>query len=188
MEKEARARLEQAQAGDADAFAALFEEMRPVVYAVAYRLVGPDDADDVVMDTYLKAWRAVPRFNHRASLKTWLYRITHNCATDHLRARSRRHDRVLAVDETDDRTLDDFADERALTPDQAIGSRESAQLVQAALTEIGDPYRATLLLRFADGLSYSDIAAATDVSIGTVMSRIFYGKRKLKKKLADIDA
>ncbi len=62
--------LGKAQNGDVDAFAELFESLRSRVFAVALRVVGPDDADDVVMETYLKAWQAIPRFNRRSSLTT----------------------------------------------------------------------------------------------------------------------
>ena len=101
-DRELKTQLERARQGDVNAFANVFENHRPTVYAIACRLAGPDDADDIVMETYLKAWRALPRFHRRAALKTWLYRIAHNCAMDFIRARSRRQDRVLPADEADD--------------------------------------------------------------------------------------
>jgi RNA polymerase sigma-70 factor (ECF subfamily) len=104
-EPESAARLAAAGKGDMEAFAALFEELRPMVYEVACRLVGPSDADDVVMETYLKAWRAIPRFNRRAALKTWLYRVTYNCALDFLRSRQRRRDRIQPLDGADSREI-----------------------------------------------------------------------------------
>ncbi len=180
---ELKVAVQKARDGDIDVFAEVFESMRPVVTAIACRLVGPDDADDVVMETYLKAWKAVTKFNQRSSLKTWLYRVTHNCAMDFLRARKRRQDRTMPEDEHDDRTIADIADEAQATPDELLEKSETAAMVRAALDRLDENHRTTLMLRFSDGLSYADIAAATGVSIGTVMSRLFNGKRKLMKIL-----
>ncbi len=184
MEQARTALMDKAKNGDVDAFAELFEPLREMVYAVAYRVVGPNDADDVVMETYLKAWQALPRFGGRASLKTWLYRITHNCAVDFVRKSSRRKERVLTAEEEEGRERQ-FADEKQPTPDEVLSQRETVQDVQAALKRLPDMHRITLELRYADGMSYSEIAAATGVSIGTVMSRIFNGKRKLRKILEE---
>ena len=81
--------IQQAAKGDMDAFANAFESLRPGLTVAASRIVGPDDAQDVVMETYLKAWKALPNFNQRSSLKTWLYRIVRNCAIDYTRKRKR---------------------------------------------------------------------------------------------------
>ncbi|MFT5127805.1 MAG: RNA polymerase sigma-70 factor (ECF subfamily) [Rhodothermales bacterium] len=176
-----REHILRAQDGDAEAFAEVFEFYRKTVYAIAYRIVGPDDADDVVMETYLKSWRAVPKFNQRSAFKTWLYRVTHNCSLDFLRARKRRRAKVMREDDYDERGIQDLPDTKQQAPDELLSRGETAAAIRAAMAELAEPYKTTLFLRFSDGLAYGDIAAATDVSIGTVMSRIFYGRRKLQK-------
>lgn len=176
--------MDKARNGDVDAFAELFEPLREMVYAIAYRVVGPNDADDVVMETYLKAWQALPRFGGRASLKTWLYRIARNCAIDFVRKRSRRKERVLTPEEEEGRERQ-FADEKQPSPDEVLSRRELVHDVRGALARLPDLHRIALELRYADGLSYNEIAAATGVSIGTVMSRLFNGKRKLRKLLEE---
>ncbi len=178
---EFQTRIRAAKSGDVDAFAELFEVLRPATTAVAYRLVGPNDADDVVMDTYLKAWKALPRFNERSSLKTWLYRIAHNCAMDYLRARGRRLERIMPQDEVDDRDIGELEDQKASLPSASIEKDEMVTAVRGALAEMDEMHRVVLELRFMDDLSYADIAAAMDVSIGTVMSRLFNAKRKLQR-------
>jgi len=182
MDKARTTLVDKAKNGDADAFAELFEPLREMVYAIACRVIGPNDADDVVMETYLKAWQAFPRFSGRASLKTWLYRITHNCAIDFIRKRSRRKERVLSVEEEEGRERQ-FADEKQPTPDEVLSLRELVRDVRTGLERLPDAHRVVLELRYTDDLSYSEIAAATGVSIGTVMSRLFNGKRKLRKIL-----
>lgn len=183
--KRSKALLQEAKAGSVDAFAELFEALRPVLYGVAYRVVGPDDADDAVMETYLKAWRALPRFSERSSLKTWLFRIAHNCALDIIRGRSRRRERILPEDEHDSRGIADLEDKRQATPAELLARNEQAGVIRKAVERLDDRHRETLLLRFADGLSYAEIAAATDVSIGTVMSRLFNARRKLRRLMTE---
>lgn len=181
--KEMDTRLEEARRGDMAAFAELFEPLRPMVFAIARRLAGDVDAEDVVMDTYLKAWRALPRFNGRASLKTWLYRIARNAAIDHLRIRQRHAGVVLPGDGEEPGDVGDLPDPAGRTAAEEVVTRETIDGVSAALDTLSPDMRATLLLRFADGMSYADIAVATGVSIGTVMSRIFNGRRRLMKQL-----
>ena len=177
--------LKRAQGGDTEAFAALFEALRPSVYAVAIRLVGPDDVDDVVMDTYLKAWQALPRFRGGAQLKTWLYRIAYNCGIDTLRRRDRRKEDLLSEVETERGAMPDLPDERRPAPDEEAVLNEGAEAIRRALEQLPADHRRTLTLRFAEGFSCAEIAAATGVSLGTVLSRIFYGKRKLRRLLRE---
>lgn len=177
--------LQRARQGDVEAFAELFEAARPVVYAVACRLVGPTDAEDVVMDTYLKAWKALPAFSGRSILRTWLCRIAHHGAVDRLRARRREVDPSLPAGEDGlDRTLlDTLPDPRQRPPWELADAADTGARIQQALESLSEEHRTTLMLRFSDGLSYAEIAAATGVSIGTVMSRLFNGRRRLMKRL-----
>ncbi|HAR65127.1 MAG TPA: RNA polymerase subunit sigma-24 [Lentisphaeria bacterium] len=178
--------ITQAQGGDDDAYAELYELHRKTVYAIGYRLVGPDDADDVVMDTFLKSWKSIPGFNRKSKFNTWLYRIAHNCATDMLRKRKRNREHVMAEDEYDSRTLDHFHDKTAPEPGADLANTEENSIVQQCIRKLDNPYRTILLLRYADELSYAEIAAAMDSSLGTVMSRLFYAKRKLKKLVNEL--
>lgn len=171
-----------AQQGDMDAFAVVFEGLRMDVFKVAYRLVGADDANDIVMDAFLKAWQAIPRFGGRSSLRTWLYRITYNCAIDYLRSRQRRGEESLAAGTEDGRPRD-VEDESSRRPDEIMAGRELAEEMSSALSLLPYEHRVTLELRYSDGLSYLEIASATGVSVGTVMSRLFNGKRKLRRIL-----
>ncbi|MBN1672752.1 MAG: sigma-70 family RNA polymerase sigma factor [Kiritimatiellae bacterium] len=183
MNSETKTLIERARRGDMDAFAVVFEDLRPMAYAVACRLVGPDEAEDVVMESYLKAWQAVPTFKGRSSVKTWLYRITYNCGLDFVRARQRRKERVLSGEEDSRLGVADMPDEVEPGPDGRLQQSELNAEIGRALAQLPAEHRVTLQLRFADGLSYAEIAAATGVSIGTVMSRLFNGKRKLRRIL-----
>lgn len=169
-----------------DAFLELFEEARPTVYSVAVRLVGVDEAEDVVMETYLKAWKSMPGFSGRSSVRTWLCRIAHNCAVDWLRRR--RTVSPPAPDRDDPAGVADMAvleDPSLRRPSDLLAARELQGAIDSALARLNPEHRVALMLRFSDGLSYSEIAAATGVSIGTVMSRLFNGRRKLMKALEE---
>jgi RNA polymerase sigma-70 factor (ECF subfamily) len=171
--------LDRARAGDAEAFASVFEALRPVVFAVACRLVGPDDANDVVMDAYLKAWQSLPGFRGGSSLRTWLYRITRNCALDRLRRRTR--ERAWVVHDEEGGGPPDVPDPGEPGPDARLEQAEERTLVRTAMAQLSQEHRVALELRYADGLSYAELAAATGVSIGTVMSRLFHAKRRLSR-------
>ncbi len=179
--------LQQARDGDTEAFATLFEPIRPKIYAVAVRMVGHSDADDVVMDTYLKAWGALPRFGGRSALSTWMCRIARNQAMDLLRKRQRLSQRevhgenaeLLAAREPDPKQPD---------ATEQIMRLETQAHVREAVERIAEPHRTTLIMRFVDDLAYAEIAAAMGVSIGTVMSRLHNAKRKLKAALQDLTA
>ena len=177
--------LTRARNGDAEAFAAAFETLRPTVYAVAARLVGPDDAEDVTMETFLRAWQAVNQFNGRASLKSWLYRIAYNCAIDTLRQRKRRREVYPEPDEDGRGPLEQIEDTAAVHPAETIERQETGDELDDALRQLPHEHRTVLLLRYADGLSYKEIATVTGIPIGTVMSRIFNGKRKLRKAMSE---
>jgi RNA polymerase sigma-70 factor (ECF subfamily) len=179
--------LRQAQNGDMDAFAALFEPLRARIYAVAFRLVGPDDAEDVVMDTYLKAWRALPRFAGRSSLSTWLCGIARNQSLDLLRRRQVRNRGRVANKDSEDRVAE-VDDPTQTGPLDAMQSVEDQALCQRALAALPEMHRHALLLRYVDGLSYQEIAAALDISMGTTMSRLFNARRKLRQQVESLTA
>jgi RNA polymerase sigma-70 factor (ECF subfamily) len=166
-----------------EAFAMLFEPFRHQALTVAARIVGADEAQDVVMDAYLKAWRALPAFNGHCRLSTWLFRIVWNCATDHVRLVKRR--RESALPENEKGASVEPADPSAPPPDRQVIQQETESRLDKALEQLPDSLRITLLLRYADGFSYREIADAMGVRIGTVMSRLFHGRQRLKRLLND---
>ncbi len=184
--------LKRAQQGDIEAFTELFEPMRRMVYAVAVRMVGVSDAEDVVMDTYLKAWQGLPGFRGRG-LKSWLLRIARNTALDRIRYQSRRPTVPLDAVGAEERgeyggqPSRDVVDDTVDDPGEALARHEDIVVVRDVIGSLPDHYRITLLLRYADGLSYSEIASVTEVALGTVMSRLHNGKRWMLKRLKSFD-
>ncbi len=173
-------RLRRARGGDVEAFVRLFEPLRPLVHAVARRLVGDSDAEDVVMETYLRAWTHLPGYRGGASLKTWILRIARNACLDLLRRRTARPTSSLSGETSDDPVVFDVDDPTASSPSEEAETRDSVLMLRSALARLDAPHRQVLLMRYGDGLSYGEIAAAAGVPIGTVMSRLFNAKRKLR--------
>ncbi len=178
--------LKRAQDGDIDAFAELFEEQRRFVYSLACRLAGSNDCDDVVMETFLKAWKSLPGFRGRSTLKTWLAIIARNCSLDFRRRSGRQAAReITIVNDQGDSGLGQLADPHFSNPSVDAVNLETKKIIETAMAELKEEQRITVVLREIDGLSYREIAAATNVGIGTVMSRLFYGKRKLRELLLE---
>ena len=175
--------LERFTAGDRAALDELFRRYRGVAYRVAYRLLGRDaDALDAVQDAFVKVLTHLDRFRGRSSFKTWLLRIVSNAALDHGRRRRRetRAPQTPAGDPTDR-----FVPASLPAPDTELTRADLRHKIDAALGRLPDSQRQTFVLHVHGGLSYREVAQVLGVSIGTVMSRLFYARQKLKTLLAD---
>lgn len=174
--------LQQAKSGDMDAFAQLFEPLRGKVHGAVIRLVGPDHVEDVVMDTFLKAWQGLPRYSGFSSLSTWLFRIARNCALDHI-----RREKVRRTDSLDDEAYRSggrqVEDTHMENPAELLIRSEAVQSVREAVALLPVSHRDVIELRYVDELSYAEISSVLGISIGTVMSRLFHGHAKLRKLL-----
>ena len=171
--------LERFAAGERAALEELFRRHRQPAYRVAFRLLGNEpDALDAVQEGFVKALTHLSGFQGRSSFKTWLLRVVSNAALDLGRQRGRRE--ILSLDAAG---AGDAADASLLTPDDAARGLERADLrslLDQALATLSDAQRRTFVLHADAGLSYREVADAMSVSIGTVMSRLFYARQKLR--------
>jgi RNA polymerase sigma-70 factor (ECF subfamily) len=169
--------------GDHPALDELFARHRDPAYRVAYRLLGnAEDALDAVQDGFIKALTHLPRFEGRCSFKTWLLRVVSNAALDLGRQRRRRDELSAAV--TERVALDGGATPDHLDPAREAEEADLRRALAEALRELPEAQRRTFVLHVDGGLSYREVAAAMGISIGTVMSRLFYARQKLKGMLA----
>lgn len=179
--------VERAAGGDRSAQRELFEMYREAAYAVALRVTGRhDDALDVAQDAFIKAFEGLHEFQRESGFKTWLLRICTNRALDLLRSRKVR----LAVS-VDAQAEDGSPGNAAIpsgdaAPDERIEQSETADRIRRALEELPPQQRAAFALFASGELSYGEIAAALDVPIGTVMSRLYHARRKLFELLGDL--
>ena len=153
------------------------------LYRTALRLTRvPADAEDLVQETYLKAFRAADRFEPGTNLRAWLFTILHNTARN--RARDRARDAVVTFDSgTVERAADATLDAMADNPETLLLRETLAPELQAAIDELPDAFRQAVWLRDVEEFSYAEIATMLDVPAGTVMSRISRGRRMLFDRL-----
>jgi RNA polymerase sigma-70 factor, ECF subfamily len=151
------------------------------LYGTALRLTRrPPDAEDLVQDTFLKAFRASSQFERGTNLKAWLFTILHNTFRN-----MRRHDGRSPIDvnsETVEQAADYAGDDR--TPEQLLTRATLDTELQAALDALPEAFRQAVWLRDVEEFSYAEIAKIMDVPIGTVMSRISRGRRMLHDRLS----
>jgi RNA polymerase sigma-70 factor (ECF subfamily) len=169
--------------GDRAALEDLFVRHREVGYRVAYRLLGNEaDALDALQEGFIKALTHLQGFEWRSSFKTWLLRIVSNAALDLGRQRGRRE--TLNIDAVDWQEQEAGRLSLNVDPIQDVEQVELRQALDAALAELPEAQRRTFVLHVDGGLSYREIAEVMKISIGTVMSRLFYARQKLKGMLA----
>ena len=168
-------------------FAELAMEHMSALYTAALRMTrNAADAEDLVQETYLKAYRAFDSFSEGTNLKAWLYRILTNTYINSYRAAKRRPE-VSDVEDVEDlylyhRLAPDAGSTRSAEEEVLAGFTDDE--VKAAIEALPDAFRIAVLLADVEGFSYKEIAEITDVPIGTVMSRIHRGRRALQKTLA----
>lgn len=181
--------IEAIQNGDTRAFEVLVTRHRGKVYAMVQNMIKNDaDAWDLSQEVFLKVWKALPKFEARAKFSTWLYRITHNVVYDWLRKR-----KIDSAGELDDGLFNegDIAAGSRTTPtldqrpDQALENSELGGRINQALATLSAEHRETILLREVQGFDYKEIAKVMECSLGTVMSRLYYARKKLQTLLSD---
>jgi len=171
--------------GDDNAYEILIQRYQQPVYNLICRLLNdPSDASDIVQEVFLKIFRNIGSFRHGSSLKTWIYRIAVNEAYNHRRwfSRHQRQEVAFGPDDSGPAHADSFADPGRSPFDEAAG-RETRALVEAALEKLNPKFRAAVVLRDIEDLSYDEIAVVLEVSLGTVKSRILRGREALRKIL-----
>lgn len=172
--------LRAAEAGGSDAREELFRRYRPIAFRVAYRLLGNEaDALDAVQEAYVKALAFLPRFEGRSSFKTWLLRVVTNAALDFGRQRGRREE--LPAEAL--RRRESLGPRPEPPPDDRLVREDLRRAIQAALEQLPEAQRQTFILHAEAELSYREVAETLGISIGTVMSRLFYARQRLKNLL-----
>lgn len=175
--------LRRAQKGDAQAFEHLVTPHEQMLWRVCWHYTHhQEDAADCLQEAMLKAWRAIRSYRGECSLSSWLYRIAATVCLDFLR----RQKRLPEIE-----SADEMAEEEGFTPvdasptpDEAVIRRESADNIRAAIDSLPGDMRTVIILYALQGLGYEEIAAALQISVGTVKSRINRARQKIAAFLA----
>jgi RNA polymerase sigma-70 factor (ECF subfamily) len=182
--------VKQCQAGNTEAFDQLVTRYRTRVFAMIYNMVhNEQDAWDLAQDSFVKAWKSIRRFRGRSSFYTWIYRIVMNVTIDWLRKKQVKgagaefNDAIqLKEIEPASRTLPK-ADP---LPHERMEQSEIRTRIDNAIAQLSPEHRAVILMKEIEEMQYHEIAEALGCSIGTVMSRLFYARKKLQNLLKDV--
>jgi RNA polymerase sigma-70 factor (ECF subfamily) len=189
--QEDRALVARAQAGDVTAFRRLVERHQRRAFTIAYALVRDEhDANELVQDAFLRVFKSLRSFQGGSSFFTWLYRIITNLSIDLKRKPGRQagadlDEARLDLDADADMDLPFLSRLDGADPAGVVRRREIAARLQEALDGLPSYHRAVIVMREIDGLSYEEMAQATGVSKGTIMSRLFHARQKLQRALVD---
>jgi RNA polymerase sigma-70 factor (ECF subfamily) len=180
--------------GSERAFDWLISRYQASVYNLVYQIIEDrNNASDTVQEVFLKVFRGIREFRGQCSLKTWIYRIAVHEASNQRRWWSRHRRRELSLEtplslaneEGDERTLGSTLVDERESPYDSTANVELQEVVQRALAEIPPPFRAVIVLRDVEDLSYEEIAEVLQLRVGTVKSRLARGREALRPMLAE---
>lgn len=178
------------KAGDLSALEEMVKEYQDRIYRLAQGLLrDPEEALDVTQEAFLRVHQNIGRFAEKSAFYTWLYRIVVNLCHD-ARRRAQRRRKEFSLDqyneerERDGEAALEIADPQGVDPRDRGADEELEARVVEAMESLPEKHRTALLLREVENMSYEEIASATGVSLGTVMSRLFYARKKMQELLA----
>ena len=169
------------------AYETLIERYQQPVYNLVYRLLDdPSEAADVVQEVFFKVFRNIGSFRGNSSLKTWIYRIAYNEAWNHRRWFTRHKRQEVGLEREDDSSFgfSDVLPDPGRSAFDIVSDHETHALIEDAMGDINPAFRAAVVLRDIEDLSYEEIAEVLGVSLGTVKSRILRGREALRKGLS----
>lgn len=178
--------VRQAQAGDLDAFEQLFNQYQRGIYNTIYQMVRNDsDASDLTQDTFVRAWKSLPRLQAPEAFVSWLYRIATNLTRNWIRDNSRVRKESLdqPIGEEEDGNTREIADNTA-DPALAMQTQGTREAVQKAIQGLSQDHRMVVTLHHLEGMAVEEIANVMDCSVGTVKSRLSRARDHLRRKLA----
>jgi RNA polymerase sigma-70 factor (ECF subfamily) len=174
--------------GERDAYRPIVQRYQSRLHSMIMGMVrNTEDARDLTQGAFIKAYENIHDFRIESSFYTWLYRIARNLTIDHCRKGTRRRtsalDDAIAPRDDDGNILEST---HAEAPEKLLRRKELRERIFGALDELAEEHREIILLREIDGLSYKEIAEILNLPEGTVMSRLFYARRKLQVTLKDL--
>ena len=183
MEQSDAGAVARVRAGETDAFRVLVERHSRSVFRLAFRMTGNEhDAEDLVQETFLRAYRQIGKFDGRATFSTWLYRIAANCSLDLIRARKRRQEQQSPVDEEGQEVAAAVAAGEP-APDRVAFSGEVKQLLAPAMALLSPMERTAFVLRHYEGMGIEEIGRALGVHTGAAKHSVFRAVQKLRRTL-----
>jgi len=182
--------VKQCQTGDTQAFDQLVSRYRTRVFGMIYNMVrNEQDAWDLAQDSFVKAWKSIGRFRSQSSFYTWIYRIVMNVTIDWLRKKQVKGTGTEFDDSVQLKEIDPASrtsPKAEALPHEHMERGEIRARIDAAIAQLSPEHRAVILMKETEDMQYHEIAEALGCSIGTVMSRLFYARKKLQTSLRDV--
>ena len=173
--------ISRCQQGDQEALKEIFDKYHKKVYRIAYGVVRQrEEALDIVQEVFIKLFRSIKNFKGKSHFYTYLYRMVMNTAIDHARRAGKQFTSSL-----DEEGSFEPSDEVEKGPERILLHKELEERVKLAMDKLPAEQKAALIFRDVEGLSYQEMAEAMGCSIGTVMSRLHYGRKKMQELLKD---
>ena len=175
------------QHGDAAAFDVLVQRYKERLYATVYHMTSNhEDANDLVQEAFIKAYKSISSFKRESSFYTWVYRIAVNRTINHLKRRKNRYHFSLDDVDTHIQNDPDFVELMShVTPRREVGLIELQEKLNEALQKLSEAHRAVVVMHDVQGMTHADIAKVMKCSEGTVRSRLFYARQQLQGLLTD---
>jgi RNA polymerase sigma-70 factor (ECF subfamily) len=173
--------ISRCQRGDQEALKGIFEKYQKKVYRIAFGVVRQrEEALDIVQEVFIKLFRSIKNFKGRSQFYTYLYRMTMNTAIDHARKTGKQ-----PMSSLDEEGSFEPSDELEKGPERILLQKELEERVKLAMEKLPPEQRAAIIFKDVEGLSYQEMAEAMGCSIGTVMSRLHYGRKRMQELLKD---
>ena len=182
--------VKRCQDGDTEAFDELVTRYRTRIFGMIYNMVhNEQDAWDLAQDSFVKAWKSIKRFRGQSSFYTWIYRIVMNVTIDWLRKKQVKgggteFDDAIQLKEIDPASK--TVPKPDALPSEQMERTEVRSQIDKAIAQLSPEHRAVILMKEIEGMQYHEIAEALECSIGTVMSRLFYARKKLQNLLKEV--
>ena len=181
MNHEETEMISRCQQGDQEALKEIFDKYHKKVYRIAYGVVRQrEEALDIVQEVFIKLFRSIKNFKGRSNFYTYLYRMVMNTSIDHTRKTGKHF-----ISSLDDEGSFEPSDEVEKGPERILLQKELEERVKWAMEKLPAEQKAALIFRDVEGLSYQEMAEAMGCSIGTVMSRLHYGRKRIQELLKD---
>jgi RNA polymerase sigma-70 factor, ECF subfamily len=173
-----------ALAGREDGFEELVRRYQRPIVAYVYRMVGDyDSALDLAQEVFIKVYNSLGRYRPEFKFSTWIYRIAHNAAIDHLRRQGASRTEEIEVEGPEGTTFEKPLASKAPTPEQETERGERRAEIEVVVAQLPPSYRELIVLRHSHDLSYDEIAEVTSLPLGTVKNRIFRAREAMRELL-----
>lgn len=174
--------IKKAKAGDIEAFEILLSHYEQNIYTICLKMLRhPEEAYDVAQDVCIKIWKQLERFEERAKLSTWIYRLTTNTCIDYLRQQKKHQEVLYDLEDKDEVLLAQSCQGEDVA--LQVENKHKREILTMALDELRPEYKAIIILRDIEECSYEEIGEILNLSIGTVKSRLSRARNSLRKIL-----